>query len=285
MFLQHNDQPFSSAEIEAWAAQAVDFEVPRDEFERLHRLIQWYFPTTLVGLENIPPGPTLFVGNHSLYGIDAVILVSEMLHRTGRCLRVTADQFFFQIGLGEFMRKRGVVLANPRICSALMEAGEDIVVYPGGAFESTKPESLKYSLQWRERYGFVRMAARHGYTITPFGMVGPDDCYDHVLEGPALLESAPGRLLTRLGLTHSLRKDILPPVSLGLLGTPLPKPQPAFAAFGKAIAVPGGGGTEVAEDVLRTVRQETAQRIDELLHDMLLLRAQQQPGWLRRWFL
>ena len=35
----------------------------------------------------------------------------------------------------------------------------------------------------RQRYGFVRMAALHGYNITPFGLVGPDDWFDHVVEG------------------------------------------------------------------------------------------------------
>lgn len=285
MFLQQSDHPFSAAQIEAWAAESTDFEVPRAEFERLHRVIRWYFPTTLVGLDNIPSGPTLFVGNHSLYGIDAVILVTEMLHGTGRFLRVTADKFFFQVGAGDFLRKRGVVLANPRICSALMEAGADVVVYPGGAYESTKPESQKYALRWRERYGFVRMAALHGYSITPFAMVGPDDCFRHLIEGRALLETPPFRFLSRLGLTHDLRRDILPPLPAGVYGTLLPKPQPAFAAFGQPLAVPRCDDGEVPAAVLRKTRRDTAQSIDQLLRDMLSLRASQRPGWPRRWFL
>jgi 1-acyl-sn-glycerol-3-phosphate acyltransferase len=285
LFLRQREPAFSAPQIDAWADQAVAFEVPRDEFKRLHEFINFYFPSTLVGVSNIPAEPTLFVGNHSLYGIDAIILVSEVFHHTDRCLRVTADRFFFQLGLGDFLLGRGVVLASPATCGALMEAGEDVVVYPGGAFESTKPEAQKYSLHWRERYGFVRMAARYGYSITPFGMIGPDDCYEHLLEGEELLETKPGKLLARLGLTDKLRKDLLPPVSRGVLGTPLPKPQPAFAAFGNPIAVPRFDSGEVPDDILRSVRQETAQRIDDLLRDMLLLRAQNQPSWLRRWFL
>jgi 1-acyl-sn-glycerol-3-phosphate acyltransferase len=285
LFLEKNDKPFSDAEIDAFINQALAFEIPRRDFEKLHQFIHFYFPTTIVGLENIPNEPTLFIGNHCLFGVDAIILVTEVFQQTGRCLRVTADQFFFQLTSGEFFQKRGIVLANPRICGALMDAGADLVVYPGGAYESTKPESQKYSLHWSQRSGFVRMAAQHGYHITPFGMVGPDDCYGHLLEGRDLLDTRPGKLLTRFGLTDKLRRDILPPLPSGMLGTLLPKPQPAFLAFGKPLAVPQFEGGEVPVDVLQSVRQETATRIDGLLRDMLLQRAQQQPGWPRRWLL
>lgn len=285
MFLQQTDSAFSDQEISTHIDQALAIQPPLGEYERLYRFVKVYFDPTVVGLDNIPDKPTLFVGNHALFGIDAFIMVPMVLHKTGRFLRGLADQLLFQLPIGDHLMKRGVVLANPKVCSALMKAGEDVLVFPGGSFESTKPETEKYSLLWRERHGFVRMAAEHGYDITPFGMVGPDDCYDHYLEGAELLETWPGKWLSKMGLTDDLRKDIIPPVSLGLLNTPMPKPQPSFLAFGDPIHVPPSFDEEVPLEVLTSVREETAARIDQLIGDMLLLRSQQKPGWLRRWFI
>ena len=41
----------------------------------------------------------------------------------------------------------------------------------------------------------MRMAARIGSTITPFGLVGPDDFYEHLVESGEFLDSLPGNLL------------------------------------------------------------------------------------------
>jgi hypothetical protein len=158
------------------------------------------------------------------------------------------------------------------------------LVFPGGARESTKPEAEKYTLKWGDRYGFVRVAAQHGYNITPFGLVGPDDCYDHLLEGSELLNTRPGKLLGRLGLTKDVRPDLLPPITRGFLSTQLPKPQPSFLAFGETVEIPEHRGKKVPEAVLKSVRSETATKIDGLLRDMLLLRSQstKEASWLRR---
>jgi 1-acyl-sn-glycerol-3-phosphate acyltransferase len=112
----------------------------------------------------------------------------------------------------------------------------------------------KYSLVWRERYGFVRMAAQHGYNITPFGLVGPDDWFDHAIEG----------------------KD--------LLNTLIPKPQRCYLSIGEPIQVPDCRGKTVTKAIQKSVRAETADKVESLIADMLLLRAQQKQdeGWLRR---
>ena len=113
------------------------------------------------------------------------------------------------------------------------------------------------------------MAAQNGYNITPFGLVGPDDCFEHLLEGGELLDTLPGRLLGKLGLTEGLREDVLPPIPLGLFATPLPKPQPSYLGFGQTIEVPDYRGKEVPKKVLSSVRDQTAEQINEQLKNML----------------
>ena len=70
----------------------------------------------------------------------------------------------------------------------------------------------------------------------PFGLVGPDEFYGHLMEGQELPDSALGRLLTRLGLLHEdIRSDILPPIPVGSLGTLFPKPQRCYLGFGQPV--------------------------------------------------
>ena len=80
-----------------------------------------------------------------------------------------------------------------------MARGDDLLLYPGGAYESVKPPEARYQLQWKQRYGFVRLAAAAGYTVVPIASVGPDEYYDHAISSQALFHSAPVRLLMKAG--------------------------------------------------------------------------------------
>ncbi len=265
---------FSNAEIAALIEQFLAIEGPNEKsFKRLNGFIQRYFSPTVVGLENIPDEPTLFIGNHAMFGLDGMILMPTVYHETGRFLRALADNAWFQTGTGEKMAASGMVLGHPEVCSALMEAGHDLLVFPGGAAEANKTAEEKYSLVWRERYGFVRMAAQHGYNITPFGMVGPDDWWDHAIEGRDLLNSRPVKLLQKLGVIGEIREDLMPPLPRGLFNTLIPKPERCFLAFGEPIEVPDCRGKKVPMAVQKSVREQTAGSVEELVGDMLKMRA------------
>jgi 1-acyl-sn-glycerol-3-phosphate acyltransferase len=265
---------FSNAEIAALIEQFLAIEGPNEKsFKRLNGFIQRYFSPTVVGLENIPDEPTLFIGNHAMFGLDGMILMPTVYHETGRFLRALADNAWFQTGTGEKMAASGMVLGHPEVCSALMEAGHDLLVFPGGAAEANKTAEEKYSLVWRERYGFVRMAAQHGYNITPFGMVGPDDWWDHAIEGRDLLNSRPVKLLQKLGVIGEIREDLMPPLPRGLFNTLIPKPERCFLAFGEPIEVPDCRGMKVSMAVQKSVRERTAGSVEELVGDMLKMRA------------
>jgi hypothetical protein len=285
-FLQ-KDNAMTDERIDELTRNALAVNSPDDTLEKAWKFINWYFSPTVCGLDKLTDKPTLFVGNHSLFGFDAWIVQLSVHHETGRFLRGMGDRLFYESPVGDLMTPYGMILGHPKTCKAMMEAGEDLLVFPGGSGESTKPESEKYTLSWGERYGFVRLAAQNGYNITPFGLVGLDDCYEHLLEGGELLDTWPGRMLGKLGLTEGLREDILPPIPLGLFSTPMPKPQPSFLSFGDTIEVPDCRDKTVSKEVLSSVRAQTAEQIDGLLKDMLLLRAQStgKASRLRRWLL
>jgi 1-acyl-sn-glycerol-3-phosphate acyltransferase len=276
---------FTDEEIAALIEKFLAIDGPDEKlFKRLNGFIQRYFAPTIVGLENIPEEPTLFIGNHAMFGLDGMILMPTLYHETGRFLRAMGDNAWFQTGTGEKMAAGGMVLGHPAVCGALMDAGHDLLVFPGGAGEANKTAEEKYSLVWRERTGFVRMAAQHGYSITPFGMVGPDDWWDHAIEGRDLLKSRPVKLLQKLGVIGEIREDLMPPIPRGIFNTLLPKPERCFLAFGEPIEVPDCRGKTVSMAVQKSVRDQTARSVESLVGGMLKMRAQNKhkEGTIRR---
>jgi len=267
---------FSAEEIEELIDLFLAVEGPDvRSMERQYAVVKPYFSPTVVGLDNIPEEPTLFIGNHAMFGLDAVILLPTVYHETGRFLRPMADNIWFGKMPGRNLAAGGIVLAHPDVCGALMEAGHDLLVFPGGAAEANKPEEERYSLVWRERYGFVRLAAKHGYNITPFGMVGPDEGWDHVIEGQDILHSKLVELLQKMGLVGDIRDDILPPIPRGVFNTWIPKPQHCYLAFGEPIDVPDRRGKKgLSERLQKSIRKQVAGSIESLVEDMLALRSE-----------
>ncbi len=266
---------FSDEEIADLIEQFLAIEGPNEKsFERLYKFIKAYFSLVIVGLDNIPDEPTLFIGNHAMFGLDGMILMPTVHQETGRFLRAMGDNAWFQTPTGMKMAAGGMVLGHPDVCGALMEAGHDLLVFPGGAAEANKPADQKYNLVWKERYGFVRMAAQYGYNITPIGLVGPDDWWEHAMEGKDLLNSRLVKLLQKLGVIGEVREDLVPPIPRGLFNTLLPKPQRCYLAFGESIEVPDCRGRTVSKAIQKSVRAETEGAINGLVSDMLRLRAQ-----------
>tara|TARA_R110002072_G_scaffold83915_2_gene190225 strand:- start:2973 stop:3854 length:882 start_codon:yes stop_codon:yes gene_type:complete len=246
------------------------------EIEIAYRAVKGLFNPMVMGMEHIPDRPCLFVGNHSLFALDGVVIMPVLLKKLRRFPRSMGDKFLFSNQLSaDILIRNGAVMGHPQVCSALMNDGQDLLVFPGGAHESVKPASELYELQWKERYGFVKLAASHGYPIMPFGLVGPDEFYGHIMEGQELPHSAVGRLATRLGLLdENFRSDILPPVPIGSLGTPFPKPQRCYLGFGQPIKLDRYKGQTLSKKSLKNIRTKVAQQIETQLAELLLTREQ-----------
>ena len=127
-----DQQPLGSPEALARHIQlALAAETPRGlELELSYQFMKRLFKPMVLGADNIPERPCLFVGNHSLFALDGWVI----------------SPLFVNPQLGEFLLKRGGVLGHPQVCAALMEAGKDLLVFPGGAYEAVKPASQKYEL-------------------------------------------------------------------------------------------------------------------------------------------
>ena len=139
---------------------------------------------------------------------------------------------------------------------------------------------------WKERYGFIKLAAKYGYTIMPVAFVGPDEFYSHRIEGQDIPNTLMGKLMRNLGvLNDNTRTDILPPIPSGVLGTLIPKPHPVYIQFGEAVDLSDFEGKTLTTKQLQTFRSRVATEIETGLSDLLEVRDKEKSNQssLRRW--
>lgn len=284
IFDQENE-PFDEEALARHIERVLEVKRPQGPlFYLSYPLIKAFWKPELIDVANLPDEPCLFIGNHSLFAVDGMVILPVMFHEQGRFLRPLGDKFLWNSVTEDFLLSQGATIGHPAVCSALMEAGQDIMVFPGGAHEATKTQAERYTLQWKDRYGFVKLAAQHGYTIMPWALVGPDEFYEHLVEGRDLPNTWFGQLLKRAGLlTEKTRLDLLPPIPLGALGTPIPKPQRCFIQFGKPIKLAKYRGKRLQKKTLLSIRQQVADQIEDMLSTLFALRdeARNTGGWLR----
>ncbi|XP_065865692.1 phytyl ester synthase 2, chloroplastic-like isoform X2 [Euphorbia lathyris] len=139
-------------------------------------------------LAGIPTeGPVLFVGYHMLLGFELTPMVSQFLLEKNIVLRgIAHPSMFMRVKDGllppmqqyDIFRVMGAVPVSGTLLYKLLASKSHVLLYPGGVREACHRKGEEYKLFWPERSEFVRMAARFGAKIVPFGVVGEDDFFD-----------------------------------------------------------------------------------------------------------
>lgn len=212
----------------------------------LLQLLNLLAPHSYSSLQNKPaaasdaPSRVLYVANHCLTGLDAPLVVAGIHQQTGNWPRALAHAALLRFPTKHVMNRLGVVNASPSVCAALMDLGQPILVFPGGAREALRKKSEDaYSLHWRD--GFARMAIQHNYTIVPVASTG-------LPEMLSILADMPSGLLLRYMHFHrqqtrylgEKRADSIPivvPVALRRLFVRLGEPIRADAFNGSVSAL------------------------------------------------
>ncbi|MBI2390773.1 MAG: acyltransferase family protein [Deltaproteobacteria bacterium] len=205
------------------------------------RALEAVHPVRMEGLENLPRGPALLVGNHGLLGYETLLFFARLFDATGRVPRGCADRWFFRVPLMRdvLVRVGGMYGSQENALSALGR-GHLVVSYPGGVREVFKHEpSQRYRLRWEKSLGFARVALRAGVPIIPFAAAGVDHTY---------------RIVSRLRGTGRLwmgdeKYDL--PLLLGR--GPLPAPVPFWFRLGRPML-------PIAPPVAPSVSRSSARR-------------------------
>ncbi|KAK1361260.1 Acyltransferase-like protein, chloroplastic [Heracleum sosnowskyi] len=185
---------------------ASDYFPPSpSEFKKLYEttsfIEKFTSPVMLSTLENgkivrslagIPyKGPVILVGYHMMVGLELAPLTSRFWIDGDIHLRAIAHPFLFKklkeenmldISAFDIVRVMGAVPVSPTNLYRLLSLNSHVLLYPGGVREAFHRKGEEYKLFWPEQSEFIRMAARFGAKIIPFGVVGEDDVSQLLLD-------------------------------------------------------------------------------------------------------
>ncbi|KAL3722933.1 hypothetical protein ACJRO7_035170 [Eucalyptus globulus] len=137
------------------------------------------------GLDGIPSeGPVLYVGYHMLWGLELAPLVTGFMNQRNILLRGIAHPIILEkykkgqpldSASYDTHRLMGAAPVSGTNLFKLLSSKSHVLLYPGGMREALHRKGEEYKLFWPEEPEFVRMAARFGAKIVPFGTVREDD--------------------------------------------------------------------------------------------------------------
>ena len=248
---------------------------------------KWYFDPVFLNTQHIDATkPTLYVGNHTLYGLTDAPLFWEYLNKQHRIsLRSLGHDIHFKIPVWRnLLKSQGVVRGTPENCAALMRKGESILVFPGGSREVFKHKNEEHQLIWKQRTGFARLAIQHGYDIVPFAALGGDDCFDIAFDaGDVQNSKASMWLLSKLNLAEKLIDgDMIPTISTGVAKLPIPRPERLYFSFGERISTKETTNSRQGQ---WRIREMVAKSIEDQLSQLKEYRVEDREknwGWIRK---
>jgi 1-acyl-sn-glycerol-3-phosphate acyltransferase len=180
-------------------------------------LYRYWFRVENHGIEHVPHGPVLLIGNHSgQFGYDGTMVGMAMLldAKPPRLVRGMAEYLFWRTPFaGTAASRIGTLVGTPENCVSMLRRGECVMAFPEGARGANKPFRKRYQLQ-RFGPGFMRIALEARAPIIPVGVVGAEEQQP----GLANLENFGRRF--------------------GLPSFPITITQPWFGLLGSAMALP-----------------------------------------------
>ncbi len=156
----------------------LDLEVLKRSMIPAVLAYRYWFRVKTTGIENLPAGRALVVGNHAgQVAIDGMMLGTAMI--------LEADPPRIARGLGEFwlptipwfnvfMHRVGGVVGTPKNCVDLLHNEEAVMVFPEGVRGMNKLFWQRYQLQ-RFGLGFMRLAIETRSPVVPVAVVGSEE--------------------------------------------------------------------------------------------------------------
>lgn len=216
-------------------------------------------------IERIPAeGGALLVGNHGPFGLDAAFVMKHVFEERGRVVRPLADRFVFKLPVYRvYCNSVGMLEGEPEQAVDVLQGGELVLVYPGGARETFKRPDQKYQVRpfWGRASGFARVALRAKVPIVPVACVGLDDLFVQVRTTEQMREGWFAR-----GLNRMMQHDKYAP--------PLWLPAPRRVRFDYYVGEPiPTVGEATDEGVVASTRERVIVALEALLARGLAARA------------
>jgi 1-acyl-sn-glycerol-3-phosphate acyltransferase len=217
------DRGLPGNSIDEWDPEHIRRTLPLNK-----ALVRAYFRSEVTGMENIPDGPALLVGNHSGGTLiaDTFAFAFEFYDHFGpdrRFHQLAHDVAARMPGFG-MLRRYGVLAASHENAKKAFAAGAPVLVYPGGDWESFRPSWHSDRVEFGGRKGFIRLALDEGVPIVPVVAIGGQETALFVTRGRRIAKLTGFDRLTRIKVVPI---QIAPPFGISVLDLPPRLPLPA----------------------------------------------------------
>jgi 1-acyl-sn-glycerol-3-phosphate acyltransferase len=220
--LTHLRRAVDADDIDAWDPDYIRRVLPL-----WRAALGTYFRAEVRGLENIPDGPALLVGNHS----GGTLIADTFVFAAAFYDRFGPDRRFHQLAHdvaarmpATGLRKWGTVAANHDNARKAFAKRAPVLVYPGGDYETFRPTWHGDQIEFGGRKGFIKLALEQGVPIVPVVAVGGQETALFLTRGQHAARWTGWAGLTRIKV---LPVAIAPPFGVSLLDLPPRIPLPA----------------------------------------------------------
>jgi 1-acyl-sn-glycerol-3-phosphate acyltransferase len=210
-------------DVDAWDPEYIARTLPV-----LMPPTQAYFRTEVHGLERIPDGPSLLVGNHSggWMIVDTFLFTYAFYEHFGpdRRFHQLAHDLIARSPLLNHVRLYGVIAANHENARRAFERDAPVLVYPGGDAETFRPSWRSAEIDFDQRRGWIRLALEAGVPIVPVVAIGGQETALFVTRGRRVARAL---MLDRMFRLTVLPVSIGPPLGINVLDFPGRLPLPS----------------------------------------------------------
>jgi 1-acyl-sn-glycerol-3-phosphate acyltransferase len=174
-------------------------------------VLDHYFRMEVHGWHRLPEPPSLLISIHAggILPVDAYAFGFQWYREFGteRILHGTSHDFLMATPiLGDYLRRMGSLPASPESITAGLDAGHDVIVWPGGDLDALRPWTKRDEVVLGDRKGFVKQAIRSQVPIVPVASIGAAD---------TLIVLSDGRRLAKLLRLDRLARSEVFPIALG----------------------------------------------------------------------
>jgi len=189
------------------SADEVDLQLMDEVAPPFDWLCSRYYRLTIEGMDDVPYGPALMVGNHnsgtSFY--EAIGMGARWYVERGSSDLVQGlahDAVVDTPYIGNLMVRLGTVRASHETAAAVFAKGRKITVFPGGNLEAFRPYRDRHKVVFAGRKGFIRLAVRHQVPIVPMVHIGGHETFFILHDGQFIAKA--------LGFDKLIRSDTWP---------------------------------------------------------------------------
>jgi 1-acyl-sn-glycerol-3-phosphate acyltransferase len=237
------DLHLNSAGFDRWGLHP---ETLRKLTPILYVLYKKYFRVEAAGLEKLPPGHALFIGNHGgQIPLDAMMAGLALFLESDppRIARPMVERWVPTVPfVSSLFTRIGAMIGDPENCRELLNHQQSVMVFPEGVRGSGKLFKDRYQLQ-RFGTGFMRLALETKTPIVPVAVIGTEETYPSVFNFASL-----AKLLGAPYFPITPFFPLLGPVGL------LPVPSKVTVRFGDPIYFEGDANE--SEDLIREKVQQ-----------------------------